>query len=54
VTDYEIEARHIEELELPSIEELEEQAPRDTDSANVDAFVRAHGKGYRFVLEWGA
>ena len=56
MTDYrdEREPTYIEEPEAPSIEELEEQAPRDTDSANVDAFVRAHGKGYRFVLEWGA
>jgi putative DNA primase/helicase len=43
-----------EETEAPSIEELEAEAPRDTDSANVDAFVRAHGKGYRYVIEWSA
>jgi putative DNA primase/helicase len=38
----------------PSIEELRDAAPRCTDSANADAFVTEHGKGYLFVLEWGA
>lgn len=52
--EHEIEALHLEELDAPSIEELEADAPRDTDAANVDAFVRYHGKGYRYVLEWGA
>lgn len=47
------EALHYDEPEVPSIEELEAEAPRDTDAANVDAFVRAHGKGFRFVVEWG-
>jgi putative DNA primase/helicase len=38
----------------PSIEELADAAPRCTDSANADAFVAEHGKGYLFVAEWGA
>lgn len=50
----ELQALHLDEEELPSIEELEAEAPRDTDSANVDAFVRTHGRGFRFVVEWGA
>lgn len=52
--EYETEAVHYDEAEAPSIEELEAEAPRDTDAANVDAFVRAHGKGFRYVIEWGA
>lgn len=55
MTEYsELEAVHFDEVETPSIEELAAEAPRDTDAANVDAFVRLHGKGYRFVVEWGA
>jgi putative DNA primase/helicase len=42
------------EDEHPSIEELEEGAPRCTDSANADAFVLAHGHGFRYVAEWGS
>ena len=38
--------------ELPSVEELAEHAPRATDSANADAFVAEHGRGYLFVAEW--
>jgi putative DNA primase/helicase len=52
--DNEREPTYIEEPEALSIEELEAEAPRDTDAANVDAFVRAHGKGYRFCIEWSA
>ncbi len=37
---------------LPSIEELQEEAPLTTDSANAEAVVREHGKGYRYVLAW--
>ncbi len=48
------EDRVVEELEPISLELLEAEAPRDTDAANVDAFVRLHGKGYRYVLEWSA
>lgn len=48
------EARHIEEPEIPSIEMLEAEAPRDTDAANVDAFVRMQGGGYRYCVEWSA
>lgn len=40
------------EIDPPSLEELAEMAPRCTDSANADAFVREHGKGYLFVAEW--
>lgn len=38
--------------EIPSTEELAEHAPRATDSANADAFVAEHGRGYLFVAEW--
>jgi putative DNA primase/helicase len=38
--------------ETPSNEELAEHAPRATDSANADAFVSEHGRGYLFVAEW--
>lgn len=38
--------------ERPSIEELTELAPRCTDAANADAFVRRQGSGYRYVVEW--
>lgn len=48
------EALHYDEPEIPSIEELEAEAPRATDAANVDAFARAHGKGFRYVVDWGA
>lgn len=47
-------AIHLDEPEEVSLEELEADAPRDTDAANVDAFVRIHGKGYRYVIEWSA
>ena len=40
------------ELEPPSVEELQDAAPRCTDSANADAVVREHGDGYRYALEW--
>lgn len=35
-----------------SLEELRDAAPRCTDSANADAVVDEHGKGYLFVVEW--
>ena len=38
----------------PSVEEITDVAPRNTDSANADAIVLEHGKGYRYVLEWGS
>jgi putative DNA primase/helicase len=38
----------------PSIEELRDAAPRCTDSANADAFVSEHGRGYLFVVQWEA
>lgn len=41
-----------DEPHVPSIEELTEEAPRCTDSANADAVVREHGDGYRYVVEW--
>lgn len=37
-----------------SLEELAAENPRNTDSANADAIVVEHGKGYRYVLEWDA
>lgn len=40
------------EHEPPSLEELAALAPRCTDSANVDALIEAHGRGYLFVAEW--
>lgn len=43
-----------DEEDIPSTEELAATAPRTTDSANADAIVREHGKGYLFVLEWEA
>lgn len=43
-----------DDIELPSLEELQESAPRCTDSANADAVVAEHGKGYLFVLQWEA
>lgn len=42
----------IEEPHVPSIEELADAAPRNTDSANADAIVSEHGQGFRYVLEW--
>lgn len=39
---------------VPSTEELQGEAPRTTDSANADAVVREHGKGYLYVVEWEA
>ena len=36
-----------------SEQELADVAPRCTDSANADAFVRRHGDGFRYVIEWG-
>ncbi len=42
----------VEEFEPPSIEDLRDAAPRNTDSANADAVVVEHGKGFRYVLEW--
>jgi putative DNA primase/helicase len=39
---------------MPSTEELTEFAPRCTDSANTDVIYKEHGRGYRFVIEWGA
>ncbi len=41
------------EEHVPSIEELTDEAPRNTDSANADAVALEHGAGYRYVLEWG-
>lgn len=41
-----------EDDETPSVEELAAHAPRATDSANADAFVAEHGRGYLFVSEW--
>lgn len=38
----------------PSIEELRDDAPLTTDSANAEAVVREHGRGYLFVLAWSA
>lgn len=38
--------------EEPSTEELARTAPRATDSANADAFIGEHGRGYLFVAEW--
>ncbi|MDP4800408.1 MAG: hypothetical protein NWR66_00425, partial [Burkholderiaceae bacterium] len=43
-----------DEPHVPSIEELAEEAPRCTDSANADAVVREHGEGFRYVVEWDA
>lgn len=43
-----------DDIELPSLEELQDAAPRCTDSANADAVVSEHGKGYLFVLQWEA
>jgi putative DNA primase/helicase len=40
------------DVEDPSVEELAEASPRCTDSANVDAIVREHGRGYLYVTEW--
>jgi putative DNA primase/helicase len=40
--------------DIPSDEELAATSPRCTDSANADAIVAEHGRGYLFVLEWGA
>lgn len=40
--------------DAPSTEELTDGAPRCTDSANADAIVREHGKGFLFVVEWEA
>lgn len=37
-----------------SLEELAADNPRSTDSANADAIVVEHGKGYRYVVEWDA
>ena len=39
---------------VPSTEELQGEAPRTTDSANADAVVAEHGRGYLFVVEWEA
>lgn len=42
-----------EELDaLYSVEELRETASRTTDSANADAFVELHGKGYLYCIDW--
>lgn len=43
-----------EDEHIPSTEELQGEAPRTTDSANADAIVREHGKGYLYVVEWEA
>jgi putative DNA primase/helicase len=43
-----------DEDEGPSTEELRLHAPRTTDSANADAVVREHGRGFRYVLDWNA
>lgn len=43
-----------DEPHVPSVEELTEAAPRNTDSANADAVVLEHGEGFRFVIEWGS
>lgn len=40
--------------EAPSIEQLRDDAPLTTDSANAESVVREHGKGYLFVLAWSA
>jgi putative DNA primase/helicase len=48
---YDLEAEEVEMMP-PSIEDLTDAAPRNTDSANADAVVREHGEGFRFVLEW--
>lgn len=36
----------------PSLEQLRDEAPLTTDTANAEAVVREHGKGYLFVLKW--
>lgn len=41
-----------DEEEAPSTEQLTEEAPRTTDSANADAIVREHGRGFLYVAEW--
>jgi len=43
-----------DEEEAPSLEQLREDAPLSTDSANAEAVVREHGKGYRFVIAWSS
>ncbi len=43
-----------DEPHVPSVEELTEAAPRNTDSANADATVTEHGEGFRFVIEWAS
>lgn len=40
--------------DVPSLEQLQEDAPLTTDSANAEAVVREHGKGYLFVIQWSA
>lgn len=42
------------ESHIPSTCELQGEAPRCTDSANADAFVAEHGRGFLFVVEWEA
>lgn len=40
--------------EGPTTEELRHFAPRWTDSANADAIVKAHGAGFKYVLDWNS
>lgn len=42
-----------DEDDTPSLEQLRDDAPLTTDTANAEAVVREHGKGYLFVLKWG-
>lgn len=41
-----------DENSTPSLEQLRDEAPLTTDTANAEAVVREHGKGYLFVLAW--
>ncbi len=50
--EYEVSFAEVDEEEGPSTEELTNDAPRTTDSANADAFVGEHGRGFLFVVEW--